>query len=414
MSNTILTPTKVVREIGVLLHNNVVFCRNINLQYDKSNTIGGQKDGGSVQLRLPNKYTTTTGAAMSAQDTTEETVTLTRTTQRHVDINFTTAELSQELDDFSDRILKPATATLASTIDHDAMSMVTGIANSVGTPGTTPSTALVFLQAGAKMDDFGTPRDGMRYAGLDPTANASTIDGLKGLFHSSDKIGSQYKEGIMGTNVLGFKEWFISQNVRKLTTGSGAATSWLVDEPSSTNLVEGSRILDMDGGSTSETMVVGDVFTIAGVNAVNPETKQDTGSLQQFVVTNAATASSGQITGGTGTGQLQFWPALYTSASGALQTVTAMPSDNDAVTVLGSASTAYPQNICFHRDAFAMATTDLEIPEGVHFTSRAVVDNISIRIVRQYRIGTDDIPCRADVLYGYTPFRREMACRVWG
>jgi len=414
MSNTILTPTVVTREIGVILHNNLRFCRNINRQYDDSHKMTGQADGGSIKLRLPNQYTTTTGAAIAVQDTTESSVTLTRGTQRHVDTNFTTNELTQSLDDFSERILKPATTTLASNIDHDAMSMTLSVANSVGTPGTTPATALIWLQAGAKMSDFATP-ESQRYAALSPTANAATVDGLKGLFHSGADVSKQYKAGMMGMNVLGYDEWFSSQNVRSLTTGSGAASTVLVDEPSSTNLVEGTRILDMDiSGGASETMVVGDVFTIGSVYSVNPETKQSTGSLQQFVVTNAATASSGQFTGGTGTGQLQFWPPIYTSASGALQNVDSMPANNDAVTIIGGASTAYPQNIVYHKDAFVLATADLEMPQGVHFAAREVVDDISIRVVRQYRIGTDDIPCRIDVLYGYVAFRPEMACRVWG
>jgi hypothetical protein len=161
-------------------------------------------------------------------------------------------------------------------------------------------------------------------------------------------------------------------------------------------------------------MTVGDVFTIAGVYAVNPQTKQSTGELQQFVVTNAATAAGGQITGGTGTGQLQFSPAIYTSSSGALQNVDAMPVDGATVTVTGSASTQYPLNIAYHKDAFVLATTDLIMPDGVDFKARNVVDNISVRLVRQYRIGQDDIPCRIDVLYGYVAHRPEMACRVIG
>ena len=413
MSNTILTPTVVTREIGMILHNNLRFCRNINRQYDESHKMTGQRDGGSIKLRLPNQYTTSTGAALDIQDTTEDSVTLTRGTQRHVDMNFNTDELTQSLDDFSERVLMPATSTLASVIDYDAMSMTNQIANSVGTPGTTPATALVWLQANQKMSEFATPET-QRFAGLSPAANAASVDGMKGLFHAGDTLSKQFKAGRMGVMTLGIDEWFTTQNVRTLTTGSGAATSWLVNEPSGTNLVEGTRILDLDGGSGTETMVVGDVFTLDGVYAVNPETKQSTGSLQQFVVTNAATASGGDITGGTGTGQLQFYPPIYTSASGALQNVSEMPSDGDAVTVMGAASTAYPQNIVFHKDAFVLATADLEMPQGVDFSAREVVDDISIRLVRQYRIGNDDIPCRADVLYGYTAFRKEMACRVWG
>ena len=413
MANTILTPTAVTREVGVILHNSLRFCRNINRQYDNSHMMTGQRDGGSIKLRLPNKYTTSTGAALSIQDTTESSETLTRGTQRHVDTNFTTDELTQSLDDFSMRVLEPATKTLASVIDYDAMTTVLSVGNSVGTPGTTPATALVWLQAGQKLNEFATP-DGPRYAALNPAANAASVDGLKGLFHAGDKISSQFTSGHMGLNTLGFDEWFMTQSVRTHTTGSGAATSWLVDEPGGTNLVEGTRILDMDGGAGTETMTVGDVFTIANVFAVNPENKQSTGELMQFVVTNAATAAGGQITGGTGAGQLQFAPAIYSSASGGLQNVDALPIDNAAVTVVGGASTQYPQNVVFHRDAFVLGTADLEMPQGVHWSAREVVDDISIRAVRQYRIGTDDIPCRFDVLYGYVTWRPEMACRVWG
>ena len=412
MSNITISPTKVTREIGNLLHNNMKFVSTIERYYDPT-TPGGQRDGGSIQLRIPPKYTTSTGPNLDVQDTTEQQVTLTRGTQRHVDINFTTEELTQDLDDFSSNVLAPAVNVLASVIDYDAMSMALEVYNSVGTYGTTPATALVWLQANAKLSQFGVPTD-MRNAALDPTANASTVDGLKGLFNPTTNVARQYVKGMMEAPALGFEGWYMTQNVRKHTTGSGAATSWQVDEPSGTNLVEGTRILDMDGGSASETMTVGDVFTIGSVYAVNPETKQSTGELMQFVVTNAATASSGQITGGTGTGQLQFSPAIYSSASGGLQNVDALPADGAAVTVIGSASTAYPQNLAYHRDAFVLATADLIMPKGVDFAAREVLDGISIRLVRQYRIGNDDIPCRADVLYGYKTRRPEMACRVWG
>ena len=134
----------------------------------------------------------------------------------------------------------------------------------------------------------------------------------------------------------------------------------------------------------------------------------------QFVVSNAATASTGQITGGTGTGELQFSPAMYTSSSGGLQNVDALPLNNAAVTVVGAASTQYVQNLAYHKDAFVLATADLVMPNGLDFSAREVVDGVSVRLLRQYRIGTDDIPCRADVLYGYAARRPEMACRVWG
>ena len=405
MSNSILTPTTVTREVGRILHNNLRFCRNINRQYDDSHKSTGQRDGGSIKLRLPNKYVTSTGAALAIQDTNEGSVTLTRGTQRHVDTNFTTDELTQSLDDFSKRILQPSITTLASNIDYDAMSMVTDIGNSVGDPGTAPATALVALQANAKLSEFAVPTS-QRFIGLDPGANAAMVNGLSGFFNASDKISSQYKEGVMGNMTLGFEEWYMSQSIRNHTTGSAAAASVLIDD---TTFAEGMTDVIMDAGGAAGTILKGDVFTVADVYAVNPETKQSTGALLQMVCTASITADgAGQFAA------VNFSPALYTSASDGLQNVDALPVNDAAVTIVGAASTTYPQNVAYHRDAFVLGTADLEMPQGVHFSAREVQDDISIRCVRQYRIGTDDIPCRFDVLYGYVVHRLEMACRIWG
>ena len=402
MANTILTPTVVTREVARILHNNVTFIRNIDRQYDNSQKATGQRDGGSIKIRLPNKYTTDTGAALAIQDTVETSVTLTRGTQRHVDTNFTTDELTQSLDDFSKRILEPSVSTLASVTDYDAMSMYNQVYNQVGAAGTVPASALVLLQAHEKLSNFATPIT-PRYACVNPAANAAIVNGLSGLFNSQGVVGKQYKTGMMGINTLGYKEFSSTQNVRTHTTGSAAAASVLVDDQA---IAEGDSGLIMDAGGNAGTILKGDVFTIAAVYAVNPETKQSTGQLQQFTCTANITADAG--------GQfaaVQFSPAVYAGSDG-LQNVDALPADDAAVTITGAASTQYAQNLAFHPEAFVFATADLEMPQGVHFSAREVMDSLSIRCVRQYRIGTDDIPCRFDILYGYVAVRPEMACRI--
>jgi len=147
------------------------------------------------------------------------------------------------------------------------------------------------------------------------------------------------------------------------------------------------------------------VFTVAGVYAVNPQTRETTGSLQQFVVTAAASGSS--------TATLSVSPAMYT-ADQALATIDAFPAASAVVTMLGSAATAYPQNLVYHKDAITFATADLLLPQGVDMASRAVHNGISMRVVRQYDINNDRMPCRIDVLYGYSVIRPQMAVRLWG
>lgn len=407
MANTLLTPTAITREALRILHNNLCFVREIDKQHDGKVEFGGQKSGGSIQIRKPPQYTVRTGTAINVQDSTETQTTLSINTQKGVDLEFTAQDLTLSIDDFSKRFIMPAMARLASAVDADAFSMYKDVYNLVGTPGTTPASALVYLQGGQRLDDLTAPRDGMRKVVINPAANASTVDGLKGLFNSQADIGKQYKTGEMGNNILGIDKWCMSQNVPVLTTGSRTGTI-LVDDTTSGNIAEGMTTIHVDGlGGATQTFKEGDVFTIASVFAVNPETKQTLPFLQQFVVQADATAAGSEV-------DLTISPAIYSSASGGLQNVSALPADDAAVTVVGSASTNYPQNMIFHQDAFTFATADLVVPKGVDFAAREVYDGISLRIVRDYDINNDNFPCRIDVLYGYVAQRPEWATRIIG
>lgn len=392
MANSILTIDMITREAMRILHNNLGFTKTVNRQYQDEFAKSGAKIGTVLRIRKPNRFPIVSGAALSTTDLTEEKVDLTVATQKHVDVTFTTNELTLSLDDFSQRIIKPAMARLASEVDLDGLDKFKGVYNSVGTPGTTPATALVWLQAQQKISEMAGPMTD-RYAVMDPAANAYLVDGLKGLFHASSNISSQFRKGLMGDNVLGYDSMLMDQNVKKFTR-SAANTAYLVNGASQTGAT-----LTVDTGATAPTE--GEVFTIAGVNSVNPETGEDTGSLQQFVHRSGSTTTSWNIT-----------PSITTS--GALKTVTASPADNAAITFVGTASTTYPQNLAYHQDAFTLATVDLEMPQGVDMARRAVFDGISLRIIRQYDINTDKIPCRIDVMYGWAATRPELACRVWG
>jgi len=400
MANTLLTPTAVTREALRVLHNNLTFAKRVNRQYDDSFAKEGAKIGTSLKVRLPNKYTVRSGATLSAQDVAETSVTLAVATQIGVDVNFTSAELTMDMDNFSDRILQPAMARLASEIDSQGLALYADIYNQVGTAGVTPATALVALQAGQKLDEFAAPRDNTRTICYNPAGMAATVNGLTGLFQDSSKIAEQYAKGMMGRG-LGF-DWFMDQNIQNLTTGSRTGTILMNGTTSS-----GATTISIDGfGGATQTVTAGEVFTIAGVNAVNPETGADTGSLQQFVVTAAATASSSAVAA------LAISPAII--SSGATKTVTAVPADNAAVTFVGGASTTFPVNMAFHRDAFTLATADLILPTGVDFAARETYDGVSMRVVRQYDINTDKFPCRIDLLFGWKTLRASQACRIIG
>ena len=82
MANTILTPTAVTREFLRILHQKLNFIGSINRQYDDSFAVKGAKIGTALNIRLPNQYTVRTGDTLSAQDTTESSVSLNVTTQK--------------------------------------------------------------------------------------------------------------------------------------------------------------------------------------------------------------------------------------------------------------------------------------------------------------------------------------------
>ncbi len=402
MANSILTIDMITRKCLEILENNLVITRNVNRQYDDSFAVEGAKIGSTLRIRLPDRALVTDGAALQVQDDNEQFTTLTVSSQKHIGVNFTSAELTMQLDDFAERVLKPRVSQLASSVDADVATSYKGIYNSVGTPGTTPATSLVLLQANQKLNEFATPMN-PRYATVNPAANAGLVEGMKGLFNPTGTISRQFKNGMMGEGILGLDEINMSQSIVQHTTGV-TPTLPIVATTVST---EGATTLAISFTSGSPTFKIGDVFTIASVFAVNPQTRQTTGSLQQFVVTVDLNISS------TTTGTLTVQPPMYTSAH-ALATINAFPASSAVLTFVGGSATAYPQNLIYHKDAITFATADLLLPQGVDMASRQVHNGISLRIVRQYDINNDRMPCRVDVLYGFNAIRPVTAVRLWG
>ena len=400
MSNSILTIDMITRKALEILENNLVITRNVNRQYDDSFAVEGAKIGSTLRIRLPDRALVTDGAALQVQDDNEQFTTLTVASQKHIGVNFTSAELTMQLDDFAERVLKPRISQLASSIDADVANAYKTIGNTVGTPGTTPSTSLVLLQAQQKLNENAAVMS-PRYATVNPAANAGLVEGMKGLFNPTDTISKQFKNGMMGTGVLGFDEINMSQSIKQHTTGSRVATG---NSVTTTVASQGASSIALTIGS-GLTVKAGDVFTVADCFAVNPQTRESTGSLFQFVALADATAS--------GTAIVVTVAPIYT-ANNALATVDSFPVAGKAVVFVGAASSQYAQNLVYHKDAITFATADLLLPQGVDMAARAVHNGISLRVVRQYDINNDRMPCRIDVLYGFSTIRPQMACRIWG
>lgn len=393
-SNTLLTPSMITREALRVLHQKLNFVGNIDRQYDSQFAQDGAKIGTALRIRKPARYTVTDGATFSAQDSVEEEVTLNVTSQKHVGMEFTSADLTMKIDDFRDRFIEPAMAVLAAKVEADALNMISDCNNQVGTPGTSP-TFKTLLQARKSLVDELAPGS-ERCLILNTTDSVELVDSLKGLFQDSTQISKQYREGMLG-RTAGFGD--IYENTLLTQASRGAADA---NYQVNGTVTSGDAVLPVDTGTGA--LVVGDILTCAGVNRVHPETKADTGVLQKFVVTAAYAGGAGSVA---------VDPPFNATANGR-QNITAVPADNATVTVLGTASTAYERSIAFHKNAFTFATADLVLPKGTDFAAREVYDGISLRLIRDYDFVNDQIRTRCDVLYGYKTLRRELACRVAG
>jgi hypothetical protein len=400
MANTLLTPTKILDESLMILENNLTFSSRANREYSKEFAVSGAKIGSTVNARKPNRFVGTTGPNLNIENVNESSLPISLTTQFHVDFTFSSQELTLVVDEFADRYIKPAMATIANKIDFDGLGLAANVANNVGTVGTTPNDIATLLSAGSVLDNEATPRDGSRTVVWDPATNASMVKAASGLFNPSRSIGAQYESGIFQASSLGF-DIGMDQNINVFT--SGTRTNGTVSGAGQTG-----STLTVTGLGAAGTVAKGDTFTIAGVYAVNPQNRQSTGVLRKFTVTAAATAD------GSGNATLSIFPAINTAASNQqYQTVSAGPANAAVVTWDVAPSTQYSANLAYHKDAFTLVTADLEdVSQYGAWGARRMHKGISMRISRQYAIGTDTVPCRIDVLYGWAAVYPELACRI--
>jgi len=409
MPNTLANPEWVIKDVGRNYLNEIIFIKQVSKSYDPQYRQAGAKMGDTVKARLPQRYVVSDGPLLVTQALQDRTVPISLGPQKHIGFSYSSREASLNLDDIRNRYVMPAAEALASAADRYAFENVYfKVYNSIGTPGTPPSDKLTYLRGGVILTDMASP--GMRKAVLDPDQMAVLSNTLLTLFHPSGTVEGAFKKGKVGGAALNIAEWYEDANRATHTTGTFTASTPLVDGANQT----GSTININGWASGATTLKKGDVFTIAGVYRVNPQGYQNTGRLQQFVVTADTSDSSGA------TATLPISPSIITS--GSLQTVSASPANDAVVTVWSTASggaldtTASPTGLIFVEDAIAWVMADLDEPTaGCESRSvRSTKGGFSIRYVEQYQIGTDQNPSRLDFIAGVEPVRPEWVVRVQG
>jgi len=404
MAQVLITPSIIAKEAQFQLENKCVFADKAYRSYVNE----FRKIGDTVSIRKPVKFRTTSGAVISATPEVQESSVDLKIDQRHkVNWKFNTNDLTLTIEEYSKRYIEPACNALANKIDEVGLNLYSSIWNTIGTPGTTPSTFANIKDVAVRMDRLSIPPE--REIVCNPDGAWGIAGGLVGVYNESMVEGA-YRNGTI-KRVAGFGEVSMDQNIVDHTVGAHGGTPVMAGATA-----EGAEVLAVDGWtfSTAGILKAGDVFTVADVYDVNVVSGQKQNYLKQFVCTADVTSGADP-----GLSSIPIAPVIYSAAATATtmlpyQTVDVLPQDGAAITVIGTASTAYPMNLCFHRNAFALAFVPLEMPDGCSFKARSSENGFSIRVIKDYDYINDEDRIRLDILFGWKAIYPELAVRLIG
>lgn len=408
MANTVLTASIIAKEAIIQLDNHLVMGNKVFRGYEEefNKSINGYERGSSISVKRPMDFIVRDGPVMNVQPTTEGKFTLTVDQRKGIDFEFTSQELTLEIKELSERVIKPAMIQLANKVDSDVQALYKDIAKWVGTPGQLINSNVDFSKGPESLDLAAVPQDN-RCATLSPSDHWGLV-GAQTTLLNDKLVGEAYKKGALG--MIGGVDTYMTQNVpthtvgahagTPLTNGSGQAVTYAVSKDTNT------QTLITDGWTSGAvTLNKGDTFTIADVFDVNPVTKAALPHLKQFSVVTTISDTTGDMT-------LTMTPAAI--SSGAHKTVSADIADGKAIVVKGTASTGYAQNMVFCKNAFALVMVPLVAPPGAVDVSRQSYKGCNVRVIPVYD-GTNDVSkWRLDILYGVKTIDQRQAVRLSG
>lgn len=403
--NAHITPTWIGRDVLRVAKNELRFVKNIKRMLSDDFMVKGTKVGGTVGVRLPQRFTTTKGTALQQQGFTDQVVYVTITDQANIGFGWSSREETLEIQDTRERYVNPAGTQIANTIDKDGLSrLYQDVYFAQGTPGVTPTSNSVYFNAADELSQIAAvPRD-KRHMLVNSTMGTAIANANLALFNLGSSKNA-FEDGRLASGALKWNDWWEDNNVAPHTYGTYGGTP-LVNGATQT----GATLITDGWASGASTLNKGDVFTIGSgstlVKGVNVQSYQDSGLGQKFVVTATISDTTGAMT-------IAISPSIITS--GAYRTVVASPADNATINVLGASGAVSMQGLGFHDDAFVMATADLVMPnEGKASRVRAPETGLSLRFWEGSNIETDNHASRLDVIYGFRTLRPDWAVRIQG
>jgi hypothetical protein len=412
MANTTITADIIAKEAVSILEDQLVMGKLVYRGYEEEfdKKVNGYKVGETVSIRRPVDFTVRDGRVADIQDAVEGKIPVTVDKFKGVDFKFTSEDLTLQIGELGERVIKPAMIQLAHQVDRDVLSLYNEVPKHVTIPSGGINSFADFALAPELMDKTAIPMEG-RNAVLSPADHWALLGSQTGLYIQEAARGA-YREGSLGK--IGGIDTYMTQLVPNHTCGS-RTTSDLVNE----TIVDGtftwantkdSTYVDMgvDGlNGATDTVKKGDVFTVSDVYDVDPVTKQQLDHLKQFVVMEDATGSGSAIA------NMKFWPPMI--LSGAQQNCylsSGTDIDNNTIVWHGTASTAFRQNLFFHKNAFALTMVPLVKPPGAVDVGRQSYKGISVRVIPYYDGTNDESSWRLDVLYGVDVVDPRLAVRA--
>jgi hypothetical protein len=410
MSNTTLTADIVAKEALTILDNELVMAKQVFRGYENEfeKKVNGYEVGEEISIRRPTDFTVRDGAVMDVQDVVEGKTTIKVDKRKGVDFAFTSQDLTLNISELSERVIKPAMVQLANQIDTDLMSLYKFVPNWVGTPATPINSYADFAKAPERLDEYAVPSE--RSAVLSPADHWGLLGSQTSLY-IQDAAKGAYRKGSLGE--IGGVDTFMSQNVPTHTVGAAATASAVTDAPAGDGVLSTTyeatkdtnyMYLSTDGWDTAG-LKAGDVLEIADVFAVNPVTKETLAFKKQFVVMEDTATASGDTA-------IKISPPII--PTGAFKNVSAAPTDGKAITKVGTGGTGYRQNMVFHKNAFALVSVPLVSPPGAVDVSRKTYKGTSVRVIPVYDGVNDKSAFRLDVLYGVKAIDPRLATRLSG
>lgn len=399
-------------EAMMILKNSLRILPNITNAYEDRFGNAGHKIGDTLAIRKPQRFVGGDGPAYDPEGLSDTQTPLVIDQWSKVHLGFDSREKKLSLDDFSRRYIRPASVALANKIDRAcAQKMYRGIFNQVGTPGVPPNTTLTYLQAKQKLDEMGAPEDGDFAMVINPASRTAIVNAIQGLFNPAALIGKALRTGQITDDFLGWDGLYQDQNIVTHTAGAQGGTPVVAG---ANQMAAGGNNAGMNlltSGWTANVnglLLEGDVFTLAGVYAVNPQNRESTGALQQFTV--AATVNSDN----SGLATIPVYPAI-TPAPDQYANVDSAPADLAAIVVSQAANTKSPQLLGFHKTCFGFVSVPLDVPKGVDMGYSEFDEELGLhlRFVRQYSAAPTDLwASRLELIWGVSPLYREMGVRV--